>query len=145
MSPLLIKAVVAITLALIFYTIGVWSEHRARVLKPFHLAFFWLGLVMDVIGTRMMSVISASNKAMSQDVQNQAVLLADQQQSAMMNIHGITGVIAIVLMCIHAVWATVVLARNNEKAKQIFHRFSIAVWVIWLIPFVIGMVMGMKG
>lgn len=47
MSPLLMKAVIAITLALIFYTIGVWSEHKAKVLKPVHLAFFWLGLCMD--------------------------------------------------------------------------------------------------
>lgn len=47
MSPILMKAVTAITLALIFYTIGVWSEHRAKVLKPVHLAFFWLGLCMD--------------------------------------------------------------------------------------------------
>ena len=51
MSPLLIKAVIAITLALILYTIGVWSEHRAKVLKPVHLVFFWLGLCMDTAGT----------------------------------------------------------------------------------------------
>ena len=126
MPELLIKAVIAITLALIFYTIGVWSEHRAKVLKPVHLVFFWLGLAMDAVGTGMMSKIS------------------NQSQSAMMGVHGITGMIAIFLMLIHAVWATIVLARKNEKALHTFHRFSIVVWIIWLIPFVIGMVMGMR-
>ncbi len=33
MPKLLIPAIIFITLALIFYTIGVWSEHRAGILK----------------------------------------------------------------------------------------------------------------
>ena len=125
MSPLLTKAVIAITLALIFYTIGVWSEHRAKLLKPIHLVFFWLGLCMDTAGTMMMS------------------RLADGSGGALSGVHGVTGMIAIVLMMIHAVWATVVLVRKDEGAMRTFHRFSVMVWAIWLIPFVIGMIMGM--
>lgn len=120
------KAVIAITLALIFYTIGVWSEHRAKVLKPVHLAFFWLGLCMDTAGTAMMSK------------------LADGSGGGLMSAHGITGMIAIILMMIHAVWATLVLIRKDEKAMHTFHRFSLIVWIIWLIPFVLGMMMGMR-
>lgn len=120
------KAVIAITLALILYTIGVWSEHRAKVLKPAYLVFFWLGLCADTAGTTMMSK------------------LADGATSGLMNAHGITGLIAIILMMIHAVWATVVLVRKDEKSMRTFHRFSIVVWIIWLIPFVLGMMMGMR-
>ena len=126
MSPLLIKAVIAITAALVFYTIGVWSEHRAKWLKPAHLAFFWLGFIMDTTGTYLMSRISGGGAGM------------------MASLHGITGMIAILLMLIHAVWATAVLVSGNEKAQQSFHRFSLAVWCIWLIPFMIGMMMGMS-
>lgn len=126
MSPLLMKAVIAITLALIFYTIGVWSEHRAKVLKPQHLVFFWLGLCADTAGTMMMS------------------RFAEGTADGLMDAHGITGLIAIVLMMIHAIWATAVLIRKDDKAMHTFHRFSIAVWVIWLIPFVLGMMMGMR-
>ena len=61
MQPLLMKAVIAITLALVFYTIGVWSEHRAKVLKPLHLVFFWFGLCMDTAGTMMMVTVSTGN------------------------------------------------------------------------------------
>ena len=126
MSPILMKAVTAITLALIFYTIGVWAEHRAKVLKPLHLAFFWLGLICDTTGTMLMS------------------RMADGSGGGLMSAHGITGMIAIILMMIHAVWATIVLARKDEKTMHTFHRFSIVVWVIWLIPFVLGMMMGMR-
>ena len=126
MSTLLMKAVIAITLALVFYTIGVWSEHREKVLKPVHLVFFWLGLCMDTAGTALMS------------------RLADGSGGGLMSAHGITGMIAIILMMIHAVWATVVLVRKDEKAMHTFHRFSIIVWIIWLIPFVLGMMMGMR-
>ena len=131
MTPLLMKAVIAITLALIFYTIGVWSEHRAKVLWPVHLAFFWLGLIMDTAGTYMMSQIAGASGA-------------GTAGSGLLSAHGITGAVAIILMMIHAVWATAVLVRNDEKAARAFHRFSIAVWAIWLVPFILGMLMGMR-
>lgn len=126
MGPVLMKAVKSITLALILYTIGVWSEHRAKVLKPIHLVFFWAGLCMDTFGTMMMSK------------------LADGTSSGLMGVHGITGLIAIVLMFVHAIWATTALVRKDEKTLQQFHKFSVVVWLIWLVPFVIGMMMGMK-
>lgn len=126
MSPLLMKAVIAITAALVFYTIGVWSEHRAKWLKPVHLVFFWLGFIMDATGTRLMSLINES------------------EAGFLTNAHGITGMIAILLMLVHAVWATGVLISGNERAQRSFHRFSLVVWFIWLIPFLLGMVMGMR-
>ena len=60
-----------------------------------------------------------------------------------LNFHGITGVLAIVLMMFHALWATVVLWKKDEKLMKEFHRFSITVWLIWLIPFVSGAIFGM--
>jgi uncharacterized repeat protein (TIGR03987 family) len=105
---------VVITLALVFYSIGVWSERIAGLLKPWHLAFFWLGLVFDTWGTGMM---------------------LDMAGGLTLDIHGVTGVIAIVLMLIHAVWATIVLVRKDEKMILNFHKFSVLVWFIWLVPY----------
>lgn len=127
MSGKLIAAIVTITLALICYTIGVWSEHHAKQLKLIHLIFFWIGLVFDTTGTTIMTSISR-----------------DGGNSSLLSFHGITGALAIVLMIIHAVWASVVLIRRNEEAQAAFHKFSIIVWCIWLVPFVLGMVMGMR-
>lgn len=127
MSTKLILAIVTISLALVFYTVGVWTEHKQKSLKWQNLVFFWLGLVFDTTGTTIMTFISESNGT-----------------NGFMSVHGITGALAIVLMIIHAVWATVVLARKNEKAQHTFHRFSIVVWCIWLIPYLIGVFMGMN-
>ncbi|MBI9047083.1 MAG: TIGR03987 family protein [Anaerolineaceae bacterium] len=105
---------IIITAALVFYSIGVWSEKLQGRLKPWHLGFFFLGLVCDTLGTGMMF---------------------EYVGGMTFDIHGITGLLAIILMLIHAVWALVVLLKKDEKAIQSFHRFSIFVWIIWLIPY----------
>jgi uncharacterized repeat protein (TIGR03987 family) len=113
---------VFITLALVFYSIGVWSERIAGRLKPWHLVFFWLGLVCDTAGTALMMEMAGG---------------------LTFGVHGVTGVTAILLMVVHAIWATAVLIRKDETAIRNFHKFSVAVWVIWLIPYLSGAVFGM--
>ena len=108
------SASIIITSALVFYSIGVWSERFQGRLKPWHLGFFVLGLICDTWGTGMMLEFVGGMT---------------------FDIHGITGLAAIILMLIHAVWALVVLLRKDEKAIQNFHKFSLVVWAIWLIPY----------
>ena len=95
MSILLIMAIIFMTLALVFYTIGVFAEKKSGNFN--------------------------------------------------FNLHGITGSIALLLMAFHAVWATVILIKKNDRAKKTFHKFSIIVWSIWLIPYIIGIYIGMNG
>ena len=59
-------------------------------------------------------------------------------------VHTVTGIIAICLMLIHAIWAIWTYFKGSLKAKQHFNRFSIVVWFIWLIPYCIGIYMGMS-
>jgi len=115
-------AVIIINLALLFYSIGVWSERLQGRLKVWHTIFFWMGLVCDTWGTGMMFEYVGG---MSFDV------------------HGISGLLAIMLMLVHAIWATVVLVKKNEKMIVSFHQFSIFVWLIWLIPYFSPMVFQM--
>ena len=61
----------------------------------------------------------------------------------MFDVHGITGLIAILLMLIHALWAFVVLLKKDEKAITNFHKFSVVVWLVWLIPYFSPMFFGM--
>ena len=105
--------------ALAFYSIGVWAEKISGRLRVWHFVFFVLGLICDTWGTGLMFGMVGG---MSFDI------------------HGITGVIAILLMIVHATWALVVLIKKNEKAITKFHKFSIAVWIIWLIPYLSPMV-----
>jgi len=88
--------------ALVFYSIGVWSERISGQLKPWHLIFFVLGLICDTWGTGMMLKMAG----------------------------GVT---------------FVVLKKKDEKAIHNFHKFSVAVWVIWLIPYLNPMFFAMAG
>jgi uncharacterized repeat protein (TIGR03987 family) len=119
-SATLIIAMVSILLAALLYTIAVFSERASRVLKPWHLALFWLGLVFDTAGTTLMSDIAGGWKP---------------------DIHGIIGAIAVVLMLVHAIWATVALVLKRERTLRNFHRFSIHVWALWMVAFVSGIVL----
>jgi len=47
-------------------------------------------------------------------------------------------------MFFHAFWATQILVQKDEEKKKTFHKFSILVWGIWLIPYLLGMLAGMK-
>lgn len=121
---MLIYAIITITLALVSYTIGVWSEKVQGELKKWHLVVFYIGLIFDTTGTTIMSKIASGGFKL--------------------NFHGIIGLLAILLMLFHALWATVVLVKNDNKAKTSFHKLSIVVWIIWLIPFISGAIFGMS-
>ena len=113
-----VLSVIFIVSALVCYSIGVWSEKMQGILKAWHLVFFWIGFACDTSGTTLMGVMSSSFG---------------------LTIHTVTGFAAIFLMGFHAVWALIVLVRKNETAQKKFHRFSLIVWLIWLIPFFTGM------
>ena len=126
MSILVILSTTLITLALIFYSLGVWSERIARYLKPWHVVAFWIGFTFDVSGTYAMHLLATGPFDITEP-------------------HTLTGQIALWLMLIHAIWATRVVIKNNERLRLSFHKFSIIVWLIWLIPYFGGMYLGMSG
>ncbi len=123
MTSELVIATIFISLALVFYSIGVWSERLAGRLKKWHLIFFWGGLVCDTTGTGIMFEMAGGIGS---------------------DIHSVTGIIAILLMLVHAIWATAVLALKNERAITRFHRFSIFVWIVWLVPYLNGFFASMR-
>jgi uncharacterized repeat protein (TIGR03987 family) len=120
----LIISSILITLALAFYSLGVWAEKIAHYIRPWHVVAFWTGLFFDFTGTLEMSK------------------MADGPFNIWES-HTLTGQIALFLMLVHAIWATRVVRKGSESAKTTFHRYSIVVWVIWLIPYFGGMYMGM--
>ena len=115
-----------ITLALVFYSSGVWAERITRYLKGWHVAAFWTGFQFDVSGTWAMG-------RLSDDPFN------------ILEPHTLTGQIALWLMLAHAIWATFVVRKGSESFRKQFHRYSLIVWLIWLIPYIGGMMMGMSG
>jgi len=123
---MLLPAIILITLALVFYTIGVWSERAQKTLKPWHTVFFGLGLAADASGTYLMSLIADANRA------------AGVEPSILNQVMAISGLVALILMAVHFAWAVIVLVRQRENELHSFHRFSVVVWAIWLVPYVTG-------
>ena len=125
MKMLLVFSTIFITIALACYSTGVWAERIARYLKRWHLVFFWTGFGFDVLGTFLMH------------------LMADDPFN-LLNFHVLTGQLAIWLMLLHAIWASRVVRKDQKELRLKFHRYSLFVWLIWLIPYFGGMLMGMQ-
>jgi uncharacterized repeat protein (TIGR03987 family) len=125
MTTLVIVSTTLITLALIFYSLGVWAERIARYLKSWHVVSFWIGFLFDISGTYTMHLLAKGHFDITA-------------------IHTLTGQVALWLMLIHAIWATRVVIKNNERLRLVFHKFSVFVWVIWLVPYFGGMFLGMS-
>ncbi|MCF6332442.1 MAG: TIGR03987 family protein [Draconibacterium sp.] len=85
---------------------------------------FWIGFSFDVTGTTAMHFIS-------------------EHPFDLTNLHTLTGQIALWLMLAHAIWATAVLRKGSETLRRKFHRYSLIIWLIWLVPYFGGMFLGM--
>lgn len=122
-------AILFITAALVLYTVGVWAEHRQRTLRPWHAVMFLAGLACDTTGTVLMGRIQESGLS--------------TQSGPLTSLMMVTGAIALLLMLFHAAWAVIVLLRNRPAELATFHRLSVIVWAIWLVPYIAGALDGM--
>lgn len=119
----LLWAIITVFVALFIYTIGVWGSKLTNGLRTWQLILFWVGWVFDGISTYLMSSLIQGWK---------------------FDLHGLSGTVAFLLMLVNAIAATVVLYRKDENSIRKFPTFSIIVWVIWLIPFMSGLIAGMR-
>ena len=117
MPVYVMSGLLAVTLAFVFYTWGIWGARRGSEIRTKHVVFLWLGLILDAGGTGLMAM---------------------QIGYYRMDIHGIIGTVAILLMLVSAIWATV--AKKDEEATVKYLKFSILVWAFWLLPYLYGFV-----
>ncbi len=119
---MLIIAVISMLAAVTLYTTAVFKEKKDGIIKKHHLIIFVSGLFFDTLGTTVMSMMSDSFK---------------------FDIHGVTGLAALILMFFHVIFASLVYFFGKEKQKQQFHKYSFIIWLIWLIPFITGLILNM--
>jgi len=119
---MLIASIVIITAALVFYSIGVIGEARRKMLMWKDVGWFAAGLASDATGTFLMSRMASSGE-------RHLSPLASQMMT-------ISGTLAIALMAIHIVFAVVLLKRDTYREK--FHKWSLAIWAVWLVSYAIG-------
>jgi uncharacterized repeat protein (TIGR03987 family) len=123
MPSLIRAAVILMFAALTFYSVGVWSAFFSTQLRLWHVSLFWLGFLSDSAGTELMRQFAGGFR---------------------WGFHTAIGGTALLLMFLHALWATAVLRDSHGRRVRLFHRSSIAVWVVWLIPFVTGLILGSR-
>ncbi len=121
MPPLVRSAVLLMLAAFALYTFGVWAVFLSKHLRPWHACLFWFGCLADASGTELMRQFAGGFH---------------------WSLHTATGAVALLLMFAHAFWATTVLLKGAERPLRTFHRISITIWAIWLIPFVTGLILG---
>ena len=125
MSFDLILASTAMIVALVLYSLGVFGERLSGTIKGKHLIYFVGGLIFDTTGTTLMNKIATENGG------------------SQFGLHQLTGGAALGLMALHLVWALWVYYKGSEKAKLNFNKFSLGVWGLWVVSFVLGMLVGM--
>ena len=125
MSSQLFLSIIFITLALFFYSLGVWSEKIRRYLKTWHVISFWIGFLFDLTGTLAMHLLAEGPFDLSEP-------------------HTFTGQIALWLMFFHAIWATLVVRKGSDIQRKNFHKYSLFVWIVWFIAYLGGVYLGMN-
>ncbi len=124
MPPLVLWGAIFFTLALLFYSVGIWSDFFAKQLKKWHLVMFFLGVVTDSLGTNFMYL---------------------HVGHLIFTAHSVAGFLGLTLMVFHCGWAFFVLKNNDAKRQATFHRFSILVWLFWLLSYFSGLYLGITG
>ena len=113
-----ITSMLLIVFAFVAYTIAIFSERKKHQLLWWMIFFFIGGVVFDTIGTRMMI-----------------------KESPKISIHGIVGYSALAIMWLHLIWALLSKFRWKKGADW-FRKFSIYAWILWMIAFASGWVLG---
>lgn len=113
-------SIILINLALVIYTVVVWNEFKIKSIRLWHIITFSIGFIFDVLGTYMMYKLGGGKISYG--------------------IHDVIGFIALLLMLFNLIGSIVVL---NKKSSTKFYKFSIFVWVIWLISYITGMTVNM--
>ena len=124
MKPATLIGVLGMLVAMVLYSIGVWSAYRAKGFVQKSVMFIFGGVIFDVIGTGCMFV-TAGNKFLFYTplniVHTSAALVA------------FFGMLAV---GIFGVWA--VQSKKDELLAKL-SRWALAPWTLWAIIFVWGM------
>ena len=114
--------IVFISLALLFYSWAVWGAYIERELCALFVWLFMAGFVCDLIGTSLM---------------------AARTPEFHLTIHTLLGIMALLIMAAHGAWACQALYR--PQASELFHRWSVWAYILWMIAFVTGGILHWAG
>lgn len=123
MPATIIIATLLFTLALILYSIAIWSDRLSKKLKRWHIFVFFLGVLADGLGVWMTIKFMGG-----------AIVFTP---------HAIFGFTALILMTLHFLWVLFVFVRAKPRAQS-FYQFSLLAWSIWIVSYLSGFVTGIQ-
>jgi uncharacterized repeat protein (TIGR03987 family) len=113
LNSILVKAVIVVTFALIFYSIGVITEQRKHRITRRVLFFLTLGIIFDISSTILMIIGS---------------------RKIPITVHGVIGYSALILMLIETILVWCFRRKNAEsdvtKGLNLYTRLAYGWWVI---------------
>ena len=124
MSPILITATVIVNLALLSYTIGIFSEQRHRRVSRFAMSFLIVGVVLDVAATACM--IAGSSRGP-------------------FTFHGVLGFSSLTAMIIETSLAWRHRQRfGDAEVPRGLHLYSRIAYVWWVLAYITGAYLAMS-
>ena len=125
MNPTLTKAVIVVTFALVFYSIGVITEQRRKALTPLSLGFITAGIVFDISSTTLM-IIGSGNIPIT--------------------VHGFIGYSALAVMLVD----TILLWRHWRKfhtgaLPRKLNLYTRLAYAWWVVAYIAGAIIAMMG
>lgn len=116
---MLIYAVTAVTVALLFYTTGIFSGPLRPQFGPFPLVLLFAGVAFDLLGTVLMSLLSPGFAV---------------------DFHTIIGLIALAMMIILALWSLLDFRREFGNQSSRRRGYALISWLAWVAVFFLGAV-----
>lgn len=118
----IIIATILFTLALILYSIAIWSERMRKQLMLWHVVVFSMGVTADALG------VWITYKAVG------GIVLTP---------HAIFGFTALFLMSVHFLWVLFSFIKAKPRTR-FFHHFNLFVWLFWVLSYLSGFVTGIQ-
>ena len=115
-----IYAMLVMLLTLAVYTLTVYFLQRR---KSLYAVLLWLGFVSNSLGFGLIAGFDSG------------------AGGAVATLCRVCSIAAIVIIMVHAIWATAVLVLKEEKSARILLRDGPLLWKIWLVPFLLGMLL----
>ncbi len=119
MNPTLVKAVIVVTFALLFYSIAIITEQRKSLISRRVLLFLMAGVTCDVTSTALM-IIGSENTPLT--------------------VHGFLGYTALSVMLIDAVLIWRFWTKNGSinKVPRGLHIYTRVAYSWWVIAYIAG-------
>jgi uncharacterized repeat protein (TIGR03987 family) len=118
LNDILIRAVVVVTFALLFYTIGIIIEHRKGIISKDVLIFLSLGVMFDISSTLLMIIGSGKIS---------------------ITVHGFIGYSALLIMLSDTILAWRYRYKNgNKEVSKKLNIYTKIAFGWWVVAYILG-------